>query len=76
MPAVPQKQMLNNAVAEILALRKEVRWLKKQVNDLLDVAENIHYASQRGDWNILDAAGRGAVRLLKRHKRFNTEDAE
>lgn len=68
MPAVSQKEMLNNAIATIQEQRREIKWLKKQVRDLLEVADNVRYADANGDWDILEAAARGASRMLRRRK--------
>lgn len=68
MPAVPQREMLNNAIATIQEQRREIKWLKKQVRDLLEVADNLRYADINGDGDILDAACRGAARLMGRRK--------
>jgi hypothetical protein len=73
MPKVTQDKILNASLDVVKSMSKEIRWLKKQVRDLLEVADNCHYAYARGDWDILEAADRGAVRLLKRHKQFNKE---
>lgn len=68
MPAVSQREMLNNAIATIQEQRREIKWLKKQVRDLLEVADNLQYADINGDSDILDAACRGARRLMNRRK--------
>lgn len=68
MPAVTKSEMLKNAIATILEQQREIKWLKKQVRDLLEVADNLRYADINGDSDILDAACRGAARLMGRRK--------
>ncbi len=65
---VTEGEMLNNACRALADQAKEIRWLKKQVRDLLDVADNVLYADVRGDWDILEAAARGARRILGRRR--------
>lgn len=49
---------------------------QQRLNDALDVLENIKYAADRGDWDILDAAAKGAERELKRNGRKMEEDED
>ena len=60
--------MLSNACRVLAENRREIQWLKKQVRDLLEVADNLLYADVNGDSDILDAACRGAARLMKRRR--------
>jgi len=52
----------------------ELRDCQKRLSDALDVLENIKYAADHGDWDILDAAAIGAERELKRNGRDIDED--
>jgi hypothetical protein len=56
-------------------LAKQLRDCQKRLSDALDVLENIKYAADNGDWDILDAAAIGAERELKRNGR-NTKDED
>lgn len=51
-----------------------LRDCKQRLSDALDVLENIKYAADRGDWDILEAAAIGAERELKRNGRNIDED--
>lgn len=65
---VTEGEMLNNACRVLAENRREIQWLKKQVRDLLEVADNLRYADVNGDSDILDAACRGAARMMKRRR--------
>jgi hypothetical protein len=65
---VTEGEMLNSACRVLADNRREIRWLKKQVRDLLAVADNLVYADANGDWDVLDAACRGARRMMGRRK--------
>lgn len=65
---ITEGEMLNNACRILADQRREIRWLKKQVRDLLAVADNLCYADVNGDSDILDAACRGAHRMMGRRK--------
>lgn len=47
---------------------------QQRLSDALDVLENIKYAADHGDWDILEAAAIGAKRELKRNGRNIDED--
>ncbi len=57
-------------------LAKQLRDCEQRLSDALDVLENIKYAADNGDWDILDAAAIGAERELKRNGRNLEEDEE
>lgn len=65
---VTDGEMLNNACRILAEQTREIRWLKKQVRDLLAVVDNLRYADVNGDSDILDAACRGAHRMMGRRK--------
>lgn len=52
----------------------ELQDCQQRLSDALDVLENIKYAADNGDWDILDAAAKGAERELKRNGRNMNED--
>ena len=51
-----------------------LRDCQQRLSDALDVLENIKYAADHGDWDILEAAAVGAERELKRNGRNIDED--
>jgi len=55
---------------------KQLKDCQQRLSDALDVLENIKYAADNGDWDILDAAAIGAERELKRNGRNLEEDDE
>jgi hypothetical protein len=57
-------------------LQKQLKDCQQRLSDALDVLENIKYAADNGDWDILDAAAIGAERELKRNGRALEEDDE
>ena len=57
-------------------LAKQLKDCQQRLSDALDVLENIKYAADNGDWDILDAAAIGAERELKRNGRKPEEDEE
>lgn len=65
---ITEGEMLNNACRILADQRREIRWLKKQVRDLLEVADNLLYADVNGDSDILEAACRGARRMMGRRR--------
>lgn len=65
---VTEGEMLNNACRIIADQTREIRWLKKQVRDLLGVADTVLHAGVTGDWDILVSASRGARRILNRRR--------
>lgn len=65
---ITEGEMLNNACRILVDQRREIHWLKKQVRDLLEVADNLLYADVNGDSDILEAACQGARRMMKRHR--------
>lgn len=58
------------------ALQRQLQDCQQRLSDALDVLENIKYAADNGDWDILDAAAIGAERELKRNGRNTEEDEE
>lgn len=65
---VTEGEMLNHACRTLAEQRQEIKWLKKQVRDLLAVVDNLCYADVNGDSDILDAACRGAHRMMGRRR--------